>query len=158
VKRSLLFSLVLHATFILFALKGSIKGSNSAETKKSKSIGGTEEFREIIEQKEVPKPLEILQETKEQFDIRIEKQERKRIKDCPHYFGGIGVLMSRDGTIHQVFKFYPASDAGLKSGDIVQPGEPIEGEIGKELVLDILRDGKVLSVKMIRGKICTEGL
>jgi len=81
---------------------------------------------------------------------------------CQSYFGGIGILLSNN-MITEVFKGYPAAKSGcVEKDDIIHRVESdtgnIEGEIGKKVILTLIRSGVRIQCELIRGKICIKDI
>lgn len=166
-KQALRTSLILH--FVAFMLmggfpKGCSRGGGDSETAEHKQENNhKEEKKEEIIDKPVDQPMEItiIEETEEDRENRIARIRRKEIKECTPFFGGIGIVFdSMNGRIGKVFKYYPASDAGLQVGDriISPPVGTIKGEIGTKVAITYLRDGIEHKVTITRGRICTKDM
>lgn len=165
-QRALKFSLAIHL-ITLFLIGGFPKGCSRGGSGDSDSSEHTQEDnhkedkKEEIIEKPIDQPTEItlIEETKEQAEKRIEKARRKEIAECTPFFGGIGVVFNdRDGTIGQVYKYYPGYDAGLRAGDrfVSPPVGQIKGEIGTSVTITLERGTELYTVTIIRGRICTK--
>lgn len=83
---------------------------------------------------------------------------------CAEFFGGIGITQSTpqnqygfpiEPTVTEVHKGYPAEKAGIQVGDILMNSEEIRGEIGTTVTVPVMRNGQIITFKIIRDKICT---
>lgn len=166
-KQSLRISLFVH--FVAFMLLGGFPrgcsrgGGEQSDSKEQSEAQAKHEKQEEIIDKPVDQPTEItlIEETKEQTELRIERARRKEIAECEPHFGGIGVVFDgRSGRIIKVYKYYPASDAGMQVGDIIEPDMvgKIKGEIGTPVEFRYLRNGIVYRMRIIRGRICTRDI
>lgn len=118
--------------------------------------GGAGESRTITS-----KPITARSITeKELGDIVGEKGGKtKDAEKCEDWYGGIGVYYSAilGGLITEVHPGYPADKAGIKSGDyLLSDPDELKGEPGVEITVNIRRDGKLISVRLTREKICVE--
>ncbi len=99
------------------------------------------------------------------FDVEIVEMNNGSSPDdstpCKSFFGGIGVngIPSSEGYhVTNIHNGYPADQSGIQYGDILKPTNDTDiiGEIGTLVVLRVNRYGKVFTLNIIRGKICTE--
>jgi len=145
-------SAIIHsALFFSLTLKGELLSSQ-----KEKSDANNQGHNsKIINVEILPKPIYTEQQfTEPETTIEIEKVTISR--DCPNFFGGIGIRHNRLGVILKVINRYPASRAGILPGDILLGDtEYIRGEIGTAVDVTVLRGEKTLKFFMIREKICT---
>lgn len=134
------------------------QGSNSDElqgeivAKKPEAVPSKEPEMSVYSADEVLKPS-ALQEAEERYTER----------DCPGgSFGGIGVeisiIRSSGGfVLSRVVSGYPASKAGIKSGDILLERTEIRGEPGTDVTVQIVTpQGETKNVTMLREKICLD--
>lgn len=118
---------------------------------------------------------EIVPKQKEITDIDIIKVPglgKKKVPheglDCPDFFGGIGVQITRgvvDGEPRAVFmevvKGYPADLAGIRVGDqLISPRyehfDSIKGEVGTEVDVTYRSSDGDHMVTLVRDKICVK--
>lgn len=93
-------------------------------------------------------------------DFNVPKKKQATETTCEHWYGGIGIT-NKGLVVMDVFKGYPADQAGIVSGDlIVDLSEPeILGEPGTKLRLTIQSvDGRLREVIVTRGKICYDDM
>lgn len=136
-------------------------GEGNGHEEKQGQSAPEEKHEEIVEKPAPEEPAEItlIEETREEFELRVEKAIRKEIKECEPYFGGIGITYKNlKGEIGEVHKYYPAYDAGLKVGDVILSPKinGIKGEVGTPIDITYERNGVVNNVTIIRGRICTK--
>ncbi|MBU6142177.1 hypothetical protein KGO95_03645 [Patescibacteria group bacterium] len=76
-------------------------------------------------------------------------------EQCPDFYGGIGIVLDPGGFILEVAKGYPAAQAGIVPGDVIEGDtQSIRGKIGTPVEIVILRGDKTLTFSLIRAKIC----
>ena len=154
-------SAIIHsALFFSLTLKGELLNSQKEESDANNQGHNSKTINVEI----LPKPMPAKQQFTEpettleieRVTIKNDKSKRTNSRDCPNFFGGIGIRHSRDGFILKVVKGYPASRAGILPGDILSGDtEYIRGEIGTAVDVTVLRGEKTLKFSMIREKICT---
>ena len=134
-------------------------GSNSA----------SEQSKQEQQNKEGSPPEEKVVE-KTTIQIEIEESKEKGIgepkpksefvdRDCGKYkwYGGVGIQQQQPyGLVVEVYKGYPAERMGIQVGDYLLNLSEIRGEVGSEVEVRIERNGKYLSFKDKREKICVK--
>ena len=171
-------SVLLHAAalFLVIGIKDSLLDSvgngNGASDATSESETGIGTNTDSGSTRIIDKPVEItkvdpkqLNEAMAQQDVAMQMEEiRKKViqqseaAKCEHWYGGIGIRVDPyNKSISSTHQDYPASEAGLMAGDvIVSDYDDIRGEIGSILKISVLREGKLLTFLIVRGKICIE--
>lgn len=141
--------------------KGCSRGGGDGDSQEKSETQGehSQEKEEQIAEKQpdVPMEITIIEQTQEERDALIEKARRKEIAECEPHFGGLGIEYDgKTGIINKVYKYYPASDAGIQVGDqILSPQiREIRGEIGTDVTLVVNRNGQTFSQIITRGRIC----
>lgn len=137
-KRYLFISCTLHLVLLMWFL---VTVPKEQEEKKP-SGGGSGDLKKI---------LEI--ESADLYDGELAKKEAR--KNCTPYYGGIGVSIGFDRSITQVHEGYPAAENGIKTGDILLTLDVI-GEVGTPVTVKVQRGNQVLTIPMIRGRICLQ--
>jgi hypothetical protein len=94
------------------------------------------------------------------------ENERKTLHlddDCESYYGGVGITITnvwKDGALVRVIvdvhEGYPGEAIGLLRGDIILDQDILVGEIGKEIVFSVNRNGTIIKFRTRRAKICTK--
>lgn len=163
-QRSLKLSLFLHLIVLILiggGPKGCSRGGGEGDSKeKSEEQAQSEHEKEeqIAEkQPDVPMEITLIEQTQEERDAAIEKARRKEIAECEPHFGGLGIEYDgKTGVINKVYKYYPASDAGIQVNDQIlsPPIREIRGEIGTDVTLVVNRNGQTFSQTITRGRIC----
>ena len=177
IKHSTLFSLALHGLllFIIFGkfnikIAGGGGGDSEKKQESSEKEKGEDHKNKYPEQETIEdKPMEArvltLGESKalenRVLDIEKKKAEKlKKVGNCDRWFGGIGVNIDYSTgreTVVKVHDGYPASEAGILEGDIIDEmaSDVIRGEIGTNAKIVVIRNGQVIEFNIIRGKICS---
>lgn len=85
---------------------------------------------------------------------------QKKVAECKQWFGGVGLTLNALGPgliVLNAHKFYPAATSGIVPGDIIlTPVSEMKGEVGSDVNVEVIRDGKLLTFTMKRGKICID--
>ena len=175
-------SLTLHAVaIILISLNISHNGDSSngeekgggpvevelvSEEKGTQPQGSNEEI--VPKQVEVEEKLAEVPPPPEPEDITIPEPEKPKpvegLTECENdmWFGGIGIQQDwRTGEVEVVYPGYPAEQAGLQKGDVINfvdgtKQDRIRGEPGTIVRLDVFRPrtNEYLTFTIQRGKIC----
>lgn len=151
-KRSFLYSLCVHLVLISLLVIHSCGYGSKEEEKKSGSEQG--DIRKIL-----PKGTN----TSSPLDIELvdaPSPSKTKGEDCPNgrWYGGIGVYegWNNSRVVDRVIEGYPAYRAGIQKGDVLPQVDNLRGEPGTVVEFNVLRNGKLLSFKLIREKICIE--
>lgn len=158
-------SLAIHIAFLAFIIF-SIIGVGSDEGDGGDQASGSPESMQVeVVEREQPTPEvdEVVQEEPEPEDTEPElvvdqfKKPLTEFTDCPaEWYGGIGIMVSLDDVVLQVYRGYSAAAAGLQAGDVLlnQHGATILGEPGTFLLLTVQRGSQVFTMRLQRVKVC----
>jgi hypothetical protein len=169
IRKSFIVSTAVHITpILLLALLGGQGGIGDGKNKNgvgedqtnNNGSGKHKDAGNIIPKPEEATPTVVeLVARKTPSKVKKKKQVTKKSnKDCPEYFGGIGITHGPMNIVLDAPEGYPAAEAGIKKGDILlSPVESIRGPIGTEVTVLYKNEDGVHEVTIIRGKICTSG-
>jgi hypothetical protein len=172
-KRAIFGSLLIHLAILALFLNagsgidGNCEGPNCSD-KKSENAGtgnSDDDKREIVDKPVQISPVspEVLEAIKKQNEqIKLEEEQKKEqarlekeAKECPLWFGGIGVTFnSLEGRVLTVHRGYPAEAAGIQPGDYLTSDTEIKGQVGTPVVVQVTRGTLVYTLTLIRAKIC----
>jgi hypothetical protein len=155
-------SLAIHLAFLAFIVYSIIGGGPEADGQAS---GSPDSMQVEVVEREQPQPEieeiveeeEVIEDTEPELIVDQFKKPPKELTDCPaEWYGGIGIMVSFDDVVLQVYRGYSAAAAGLQAGDILldQHGATILGEPGTFLLLTVQRGSQVFTMRLQRVKVC----
>lgn len=155
-KKSILFSVLIHAILLLFliSLGGDFSLNANNGSGKFENGGNKDNNHEIVNKDSNPVEIKVIDSNKSKDLVKQAKSNNKK-SDCEKWFGGIGVTYnSMTGIISAVHEGYPAHKAGIQTGDILLNSD-VEGEVG-ESVFVYIKDasGQNKMYTLVREKIC----
>ncbi len=140
-----LLSFVVHLSII------SLLFLNISQQSNNKASGNVQDNIEIVEKDKES-------ESNKGTDGILKQQEVVETKECSSYYGGIGILLSyRDGYYfaEKVYKGYPADNAGIMPGDLLEFNEDVKGEVGTLVIIQVTNQTDTKRIIIRREKICT---
>jgi hypothetical protein len=157
--------------------KGDGKDGDNKEKKEGDQAGGGR-FKSNGADDILPKPVEMMKVTpevqaeidKQDNKMKLEEKKKKELaerkkkeqKDCPYFFGGIGVILHEEynvdiqqyiGIVLRVVEGYPADQAGIMEGDYIL--DDVTGPVGEVVNFRIMHNGELRELSLVREKICT---
>lgn len=166
-KYGLKYSLLLHGLLLLLLLEVPHCGGGSGGGAKPQNKGGAEEQQQIKEKqaKEEPKDIQVdIVKVPKKAEPTPKPKPKHADVQCDQFYGGIGIYEVIDKhnriIVSKAVPGYPGAEAGLEMGDVIlAPGqEEIKGEVGTEVTLQVQKysTGDILTIKVVRDKICVE--
>lgn len=140
-KKSLSISLLIHAIpLFLLLLTVASTPSNSKPNSSRKT-----EF--------TPPPNEYV--SVDVITVKMPQKASKLTKEAPRcdkWYGGVGLTHSL-GRVTSAPEYYPAFIAGVRQNDFLL-NDDLKGEVGTEVIIQVLRGNDILKFVAIRAKIC----
>ena len=163
-RTGLQYSILAHA-LLIFLLMGGIKGCGGGNgsgdsDKKGDKQGMKDPDKRQIAEKPSTMQVELVEVPPEDKGITV-KKPKFTARDCGanNWFGGIGIQIGYGdhGVVaDHVYKGYPGYKAGLQDGDILINWDKLRGDPGSEIVIQVSRNGQLLTLPTVREKICLE--
>ena len=162
IRQCILASILIHIIILSIKIpvaenknKGKLKKKSPITVKiKQKKGTGNDDNKDLFLEKQIIAQLKQIQKLAEE-----EQAVKKLLEKCDTYYMGIGVVHSSlFGEISEVVAGGPADKAGIKPGDVPLDDLDIRDKYpeGTQITIPILRDGTMLQIPVIIGKICTK--